>query len=309
MTATGGFYHLVVAAALACAAILSAGSARADAIGWSCAFESGASPLSWALIEHDVASGDIGIMANHLEVDDLSRSIAVRRSGNQVEYSHEVFRDDRLQHVDFYQIDMVSGAAMGIVELYDDEGNFIRGGPLSVSGHCTPSRALAPQPVNRDFGNATGICATQELGTQYVDRLRYCVSSVLPPQSGNSYGPENLFRNPQAAWCEGVPGQGEGERIIVETDPSILVHGVTINNGYQKSASSFSNNGRVRTIEIDAAGETRRFTLADSTEEQYLPFRVPLHTSFLVLRVIDTYPGARYADTCISGLDLDLEGY
>jgi len=37
--------------------------------------------------------------------------------------------------------------------------------------------------------------------------MSYCVSSVLATQSGNSYGPENLWDGDDStAWCEGAAG-------------------------------------------------------------------------------------------------------
>ena len=40
---------------------------------------------------------------------------------------------------------------------------------------------------------------------------RYCASSILAPQLGNSYGVQHLFEgNGSTAWVEGKPGQGVG---------------------------------------------------------------------------------------------------
>ena len=52
----------------------------------------------------------------------------------------------------------------------------------------------------------------------------YCVSSVLKPQFGNSYGAQNLFGGSSAlAWVEGREGSGVGEWITIEFDGMRLV--------------------------------------------------------------------------------------
>ena len=71
-----------------------------------------------------------------------------------------------------------------------------------------PEAAVRPQRP----GSAGERCARNGAET-------YCVSSVLPSQFGNSYGPENLFKQTDGvAWVEGKPGQGVGEWITVEFD-------------------------------------------------------------------------------------------
>ncbi len=74
---------------------------------------------------------------------------------------------------------------------------------------------------------------------------------MLPPQFGNSYGPENLFRTQDGfAWVEGRPGQGIGEWITVEFDALRTINSVVLRTGYQKNADIFAKNGRVRQLRM-----------------------------------------------------------
>ena len=83
-------------------------------------------------------------------------------------------------------------------------------------------------------------------------KSRVCVRSVLPPQGGNKYGPDNLFGlTDDGAWCEGAKGSGVGERIVYTIDPPQLFRTVQIINGYAKSDDAFRRNGRVKRVLID----------------------------------------------------------
>ncbi len=95
--------------------------------------------------------------------------------------------------------------------------------------------------------NAGQNCA-QMGATELVTSQLYCVSSVLPSQFGNTYGPENLFDgNFSNAWCEGVRGNGEGQEIYIRIEDGIPFRRLLIYNGYAKSANTYQGNGRART--------------------------------------------------------------
>lgn len=169
--------------------------------------------------------------------------------------------------------------------------------------------ALVAGTISAAATNRGAICYENNGPTQFLDSQRYCVSSVLAPQAGNSYGPYNLFYGPsEAAWCEGVFGNGEGETVTIETDPAVTFSTVVIRNGYQKSKTTFPNNGRVRSLEIEVAGLRDRFTLRDAPGEQRLNLSRTVKTRKILLRIVSVYPGRRNSDTCLSGLWLDLEG-
>lgn len=277
---------------------------------YDCRFAPGSSPLGWAVIRHDETAGVISVAASHLDADDRPTGLALRRSGDEVEIRHELHEAGQLASITTYRIDSQSGQASGSVDLYGEDGSFIRGGPLPVDGACTITSVESVPMAVQTVAAAGEVCHEDNSPTQYLDAERYCASSVLSPMAGNSYGPENLFWGPEgAAWCEGVAGNGEGETIRIETDPAVTIHALVIRNGYQKSASTFSDNGRARKIEIVAAGQRMTYTLHDTTGPQRLAFRRPIVADTVTLRILSVYPGARYADTCISSFTLDLEGF
>ena len=89
-------------------------------------------------------------------------------------------------------------------------------------------------------------------GTQLGD-FRICVSSVLPPQGKNTYGPEHLHGTSDGAWCEGVSGPGAGQSVTFRSKPASTVGTVMITNGYARDEKSFRNNGRVKQARIETS--------------------------------------------------------
>jgi len=144
-------------------------------------------------------------------------------------------------------------------------------------------------------------CATLkgQTGTDY-----YCASSVRAPQSGNSYGVDNLFSNrTDEAWVEGKPGQGVGEWITIDFDEFRLVKAVIARNGYQKSRDIFAKNSRVRRLRlVFSQGETQTLTLADSMDLQTIALDPPVSAYWVQFIIDDVYPGSAYADTAITKL-------
>jgi hypothetical protein len=152
-------------------------------------------------------------------------------------------------------------------------------------------------------------CWTERNG-QFFRAIHYCVSSVLAPQGENTYGPENLARwegNSSKAWCEGVPGHGIGETITIRIEGGGAFRRLLVANGYGKSSRTYTNNGRVKTVEITAdTGFTATVHLLDKSET--LPVSLPkLAQNWIRLKIIDVYPGERFADTCLSFVTPDFE--
>ena len=136
-----------------------------------------------------------------------------------------------------------------------------------------PDLAARPDPANEPRParprSATENCANFG-GPLGVDR--YCASSILAPQLGNSYGVQHLFAgNGTTAWVEGKAGPGVGEWVVVEFDGQRLVKGFEIHNGYQKNSDIYYKNSRVRRLRvIFSQGESRTFTLQDQFGAQPL---------------------------------------
>jgi len=166
------------------------------------------------------------------------------------------------------------------------------------------SLAVAAPPAS-----AKEICATVRHG-QFFKAMHYCVSSVLAPQGGNSYGPEHLARwdgDASKAWCEGVPGSGIGETITIRIEGAVPFRRLLVGNGYPKSAQSYANNGRVKTVEITAdTGLQTVVTLPDRGDVVALDLPAMPQT-WIRLTIVDVYPGARFADTCLGFVMPDYE--
>ena len=151
-------------------------------------------------------------------------------------------------------------------------------------------------------------CATMG-ATELVDGVRYCVDSVLDAQSGNDYGPQNLFDGDRGtAWCEGASGPGTGQRIVLTVSNGAPFDRFFIWNGYQKSRTSFTRNARPRTIVVATDGDPeRRYGLPDAPGEIMVRLGRMAERQRVTITIADVYPGTRYNDLCISGLYLDFE--
>lgn len=147
-------------------------------------------------------------------------------------------------------------------------------------------------------------------GGQFFNELRYRATSVLAPQAGNSYGVENLFDgSDQTAWCEGVAGNGAGERITVSFGGQAAPQRLLIKNGYAKNEGVYFDNARPRTVEVrTSTGTAWRTQLANGTGWQQIALGGDW-MEWVSLTIIDTYAGAKWADTCINEIQIDFEGY
>jgi Caspase domain len=132
----------------------------------------------------------------------------------------------------------------------------------------------------------------------------YCVSSVLKPQFGISYGVSNLFDDTTGtAWVEGQQGNGVGEWITVEFETLRRVRSFVVQNGYQKSSDIFQKNNRVRQLRVlFSGGETETFVLEDKISSQFLSLRRPIQAYWLKFVIDDVWAGNKYTDTAITKL-------
>jgi len=137
----------------------------------------------------------------------------------------------------------------------------------------------------------------------------YCVSSVLKPQFGNSYGAQNLFNaSTGAAWVEGRDGNGVGEWITIEFDAMRLVKSINVRNGYQKNNDIFRKNNRVRQLRaVFSQGETQTFTLRDRLGSELLMLPKPVRAYWVKLIIDDVWAGNKYTDTAITKLLVSSE--
>lgn len=137
----------------------------------------------------------------------------------------------------------------------------------------------------------------------------YCVSSVLPGQFNNAYGPANLFSGPQGvAWVEGRQGQGIGEWVTIEFDSPRRVRSFIFRNGYQKDDDIFRKNGRVKRLVLQTSHGARiPLELDDKSGVQTWTLTTPVEAQWLKFTIDDVYPGSRYSDTALSKLTVNSE--
>lgn len=136
-----------------------------------------------------------------------------------------------------------------------------------------------------------------------------CTSSALAPAQGNTYGPRNLVDgDDKTAWVEGSNGQGLGEFVVLEFDAPRTVRGLTIRNGYDKSADLFAKNSRVKDVELRfSSGASVAATLSDQPGPQHLALSQPIEAKWVELVIRSVYPGSKYADTAINEISVDTE--
>lgn len=169
--------------------------------------------------------------------------------------------------------------------------------------------AVALASLMFSSGTASAQYCADMGATELIGGMRICVSSTLSPQSGNTYGPDNLLDgNDRTAWCEGVSGNGEGQEIEIAIFDASPFRRITIQNGYAKSQKVYQNNGRIRTIEVQTdRGDRFRTQLPDTPSAVIVNLPQLAEYRGIYIKVIDVYPGAKYQDTCLNFISPDLE--
>lgn len=123
------------------------------------------------------------------------------------------------------------------------------------------------------------------------------------------YSPTNTVDGDlSTAWSEGVEGDGIGQFIRYGFDKQIMLKGIKIVGGYNKTAQIFSANNRLKKIRLTFDdGSSADFTLKDSPEWQYVDFPKAIKTSNLTLTILEVYPGVKYKDTAFSDIQFLYE--
>jgi hypothetical protein len=176
--------------------------------------------------------------------------------------------------------------------------------PAPQAASAQRSAALPQRPPSP--ASASAQCATD---VRPGDTERYCASSVLAPEAGNSYGVANLFNTDMTtAWVHGTHKSGPGQWIVIEFDGLRSVKSVTIRNGYQKNAEVYDANSRVQELRlIFSQGESRLFSLTDSEASQTINLDPPVKAYWIQFLVASIYAGRKYPDTAISKLFITSE--
>lgn len=154
-------------------------------------------------------------------------------------------------------------------------------------------------------------CDTIRYGTELVDDVTFCASSVLPSSKVATYRPGNLeggAENLARAWCEGAYGPGKGEWFEFQTRPGTTIRKMVIFNGYQKSKKAFRENGRARDLTIETDSGLQLFVrLGDYMGAQPINLYDWHQVKKIRLTITDVYPGSKYQDLCMSGFGIDFE--
>src|SRR5680860_849023 len=156
-------------------------------------------------------------------------------------------------------------------------------------------------------GNETTASAETSSSEGLLAPLAADASSALSPQTGNTYGPENMLdSNMATAWNEGASGPGDGEWVRFHFSEPVVITRLEIANRYQKDLPRFQGNGRIRLLRIQT-GEGAPLTakLADSLGYQSVGLSTnALATTELTLTIVSVYPGDNWEDAAISGLKI-----
>lgn len=142
----------------------------------------------------------------------------------------------------------------------------------------------------------------------------YCVcsrgklkaSSTLAPQGRMNYYVQNIHDlRYNTAWVEGHPDYGIDEWVeytLPANNPPI--EQIIIVNGYVRTKKSWTENSRVRTLELSVDGKKfATIHLSDLYASQTFDVgEIKPHNKPLVLRftIKDVYPGTKYKDTAIT---------
>ncbi len=130
--------------------------------------------------------------------------------------------------------------------------------------------------------------------------IKWISASSTLKGKNNRYGAGNLLDGSSGSWCEGVKGDGIGEKITLLFRKEVTLTSLSLINGL-KSGKYFGKNNRVKGMKIN--GESH--ILQDSPGPQKITLHRPVKTKKLVLEIESVYPGTKWKDTCITELGIN----
>jgi len=133
-------------------------------------------------------------------------------------------------------------------------------------------------------------------------------SSSLPPKGKLLYDPfQAQDGKATTAWVEGSKGDGSGEWLECQfkgkSESPVNFTGISLASGYQKSASTFLDNARPKTLLVSVNGQDwARLNLVDTQEIQSFGFtgKQLKGGDRLRITIVDVYPGRKFRDCCIT---------
>ena len=131
-------------------------------------------------------------------------------------------------------------------------------------------------------------------------------SSELPSTQNNSYSAFNLIDdNWSTVWCEGVPGSGIGEFVMLAATNPQQVSGFNIVAGDPKERDIYYRNNRPSRMRVELSdGWQCEISLEDAYyNSQKVTFDGPHATTYMKLTILDVYASNRDDDTVIAEVE------
>ena len=218
-------------------------------------------------------------------------------------------------------------------------GNFDAPLPLNSDNFYQFSSFITEGSSHWDFGlYVEEFTASSTLAPQ--GRFRYDAKNLL--NNKHRAGGDR-----SVAWSEGVRGHGIGEKVNMrvktlvenpELDDKINFTSLMIVNGYAKNETVWKNNSRVKVLRLFVGDNywcdlhlddiikpqifhfTEHFRIYPQKHGKEIPLKGNFITNNpnynnrygyqldLTFEIIDVYPGAKFQDTCITGIALDVYG-
>lgn len=127
-------------------------------------------------------------------------------------------------------------------------------------------------------------------------------SSVLSP--AEAYNTEFLFDSrPEFGWAEGAASGGTGQKLRFKFDQPVKITKLKLWNGYQRSASHFKKNERLKNLTFGLSGGNQSFLMAKDVQgPQEITLPGPVEGREFTLEVKSVYPGQSYKDLVLSEL-------
>ncbi|MGI5860789.1 MAG: NADase-type glycan-binding domain-containing protein [Myxococcales bacterium] len=118
------------------------------------------------------------------------------------------------------------------------------------------------------------------------------------------YQPLNLIDGRAAtAWCEGAPGDGVGQRVVIGFKAPVSIDEVRITNGEASSRQAFKANNRVRILTLSSEPARHTVTLSDAQRPQEIKLGKPLEAERVVVEIQEVFRGEGEEDaTCLTDL-------
>jgi hypothetical protein len=193
---------------------------------------------------------------------------------------------------------------------------------LEISGDLHKARELYTQVLEQKTDEIEALLAANRMGllalrmtyTTFRERGNltkltsiYAVKvSSAKLEENRLYSAYNLIdEDPKTAWVPVGKDGGIGEWVEISFDDPVSINAITLINGYAKSDIAFSNNNRVKKATLEFSdGSRKEIFLQDTAKPQ--TFRIGKKTITIRLYIDEIYKGAKYDDTCLSGIEIDF---